>query len=76
MGRLASHAACVRAVMLRGGISALEPFWRDYKGIGDAVRTAGGMPAGAEVIPLGRQPNRVNNGSSQSCRHSPPSDHD
>jgi hypothetical protein len=47
---VASHAACVRAVMLHGGMPALERFWRDYKAIGDAVRAADGMPSGADVI--------------------------
>ncbi len=49
---VASHAACVRAVLLHGGMPALERFWTDYKGIGDAVRALGALPAGADVIEL------------------------
>lgn len=57
---VASHAACVRAVMLHGGMPALERFWRDYKAIGDAVRAVDGMPASADVIRIGRRTTRPN----------------
>jgi hypothetical protein len=52
---VASHAACVRAVMLHGGMSALERFWTDYKSIGEAVRDLEALPSGAEVIELRRR---------------------
>jgi hypothetical protein len=51
---VASHAACVRAVMLHGGMQALERFWAEYKPIADAVRDLGAIPKGAEVIDLPR----------------------
>jgi hypothetical protein len=49
---VASHAACVRAVLLHGGMPALERFWSDYKAIGDMVRRLGALPCGANVIDL------------------------
>lgn len=49
---VASHVACVRAVLHHGGMPALERFWRDYQAIGDSVRAAGAMPASADVIAL------------------------
>ncbi len=49
---VASHVACVRAVLRHGGMPALERFWADYKAIGMAVREAGAVPPGAQVIPL------------------------
>ena len=50
--RVASHAACVRAVMLHGGMQALEKFWADYKVIADTIRSLDAMPDSAEVIGL------------------------
>lgn len=73
---VASHAACVRAVMLHGGMPGLERFWRDYKLIGDAVRAAGGMPAGADVICIGRRPATQNRRSSEAGQKSLASDYD
>ena len=49
---IASHAACVRAVMLHGGTAALERFWTQYKAVADTVRELGAMPTGARVVPL------------------------
>jgi len=49
---VASHAACVRAVLLHGGMPALERFWTDYRLIGDTVRALGAVPSGAQVIDL------------------------
>lgn len=49
---VASHAACVRAVLLHGGMPALERFWKEYKSIGDAVRRLGALPSGAHVVDL------------------------
>lgn len=47
-----SHVACIRAVLRHGGMPALERFWVDYQAIGAAVRDAGAMPPGADVIQL------------------------
>lgn len=49
---IASHAACIQAVMTAGGLNALERFWHDYKAIGEAVRPAAMPSEGAEVIHL------------------------
>jgi hypothetical protein len=49
---VASHAACVRAVMRLGGMSALEKFWKDYKAIGDTLLAMESMPSTAEIIPM------------------------
>ena len=49
---VASHAACVHAVMLAGGMNALERFWKKYKVIGSAVREMNAVPSGARVIKL------------------------
>jgi hypothetical protein len=51
---VASHAACIHAVMLHGGMSALERFWSEYKHIADGVQALGAMPGRAEVVPLKR----------------------
>lgn len=49
---IASHAACIQAVMKAGGLNALERFWQDYKVIGEAARASSAYPERAEVIPL------------------------
>jgi hypothetical protein len=49
---VASHAACIHAVMLSGGINALERFWSQYKAIGDSVRQLGAVPSRTQVIAL------------------------
>lgn len=49
---VASHAACVRAVMISGGFSALRRFWVEYKAIGDGVSALGSVPAKADVVQL------------------------
>lgn len=49
---IASHSACVRAVISHGGMPALRRFWTDYKAIGDALATIGAIPGGAKVIEL------------------------
>jgi hypothetical protein len=49
---IASHAACIQAVMTAGGLNALERFWHDYKAIGEAVRPAAMPSERAEVIDL------------------------
>ncbi|WP_156895700.1 hypothetical protein [Massilia putida] len=49
---IASHAACIQAVMKAGGLNALERFWKEYKAIGETVRPAGMSSERAEVIPL------------------------
>lgn len=52
---VASHVACIRAVLRHGGMPALERFWADYKAVGEAVRAAGAVPARADVIPLAKR---------------------
>jgi sialic acid synthase SpsE len=49
---VASHAACVRAVMQHGGMRSLQAFWRDYSVIGDSLANLGALPEGAQVIPV------------------------
>lgn len=49
---IASHAACIQAVMTAGGLNALERFWHDYKAIGEAARPATMPSERAEVIHL------------------------
>lgn len=51
---IVSHAACIRAVMLNGGLQGVERFWVDYKHIGDKVRALGAVPEQAEVVRLPR----------------------
>jgi hypothetical protein len=46
---VASHAACVRAVRLHGGIPALVRFWESYKDVGTIVRQLGAVPEAADV---------------------------
>lgn len=49
---VASHAACVRAVMRHGGVQALQRFWKDYAELATELERLGALPAGAEVIPF------------------------
>lgn len=56
---IASHVACVRAVMRHGGMPALERFWHDYKAIGELVEKVGGVPEPARVINLSQTRKRA-----------------
>lgn len=56
---VASHAACVRAVIMHGGIQALERFWRDYKVIADTVHGLDAVPGGADIVELPLSEGRV-----------------
>jgi hypothetical protein len=47
---VASHAACVRAVRLHGGIPALVRFWESYKNVGAIVRELNAVPEAADVM--------------------------
>ena len=49
---VASHVACVRAVLKHGGMAALERFWIDYKGIADELRALKAIPQGGTVVEL------------------------
>lgn len=49
---VASHAACIRAVMIHGGMAGLERFWADYKAIADTVHSLEAMPPSADVVKL------------------------
>jgi hypothetical protein len=51
---IVSHAACIRAVMLHGGMQGVERFWGDYKHIGDKVKALGAASEQAEVVRLRR----------------------
>lgn len=51
-GLVASHAACVRAVMRCGGMQALQRFWEDYSEVSEELARVGALPAGAQVIQL------------------------
>ncbi len=50
---IASHAACVRAVMQHGGMQTLQVFWRDYKTIAQSLNSIQAIPPGAQVIQIG-----------------------
>lgn len=52
---VASHAACVRAVMKHGGIQSLQRFWREYEAISDGLRSLDAIPGGAEVKSINLQ---------------------
>lgn len=50
---VASHAACVRAVMRHGGIQALQRFWKEYAEVAKELERLGALPRGADVVPFG-----------------------
>lgn len=52
---VASHVACVRAVMKHGGVQALQRFWKDYRQIGEGLEDMQAVPQGAQVIALTRE---------------------
>jgi hypothetical protein len=47
-----SHAACIRAVMVAGGMVALERFWKEYREVGDKLREVSAYPDAADVVEL------------------------
>lgn len=49
---VASHAGCIQAVMVSGGMPALERFWKQYKNIGDTLKEVSAFPDAAEVVTL------------------------
>lgn len=49
---VASHAACVRAVMQHGGMQSLHRFWREYDEISATLLKLQALPAGAEIVPI------------------------
>ena len=49
---VASHLACVRAVLKHGGMAALERFLIDYKSIADDLRALKAIPPGGTVVEL------------------------
>lgn len=51
---VASHAACIQAVIAAGGMAALERFWKNYQAVGDQLRTVSAFPDRAELIVLNR----------------------
>ena len=62
---IASHAACIQAVMTAGGLNALERFWHDYKAIGEAVRPTVMPSERAEVIHLKTSKHRSSSKTSE-----------
>lgn len=51
---VASHVACVRAVMQHGGMQSLQRFWADYRDIAKTLAELDALPSGAEIIEIGR----------------------
>ena len=49
---VASHAACIQAVMAAGGMAALHRYWKEYKVIGESLRDLSAYPEAAEVVRL------------------------
>ncbi|MGA4005818.1 hypothetical protein ACI2VR_05415 [Ralstonia nicotianae] len=49
---VASHAACINAVMVAGGMAALQRFWKEYHEVGDKLRAVSAYPEAAEVVKL------------------------
>lgn len=47
-----SHVACIQAVMVAGGMAALERFWREYREVGDRLREVSAYPDAADVVEL------------------------
>jgi hypothetical protein len=52
----AAHAGLIRAVMLAGGMSALERFWADFKTVADTVHGLGAAPGTCQVVRLRERP--------------------
>jgi predicted nucleic acid-binding Zn-ribbon protein len=52
---VASHAACINAVMVSGGMAALQRFWKQYREVVEKLRTVSAYPDAAEVVKLGPQ---------------------
>jgi chemotaxis response regulator CheB len=52
----AAHAGLIRAVMLTGGMSALERFWADFKTVSDTVHGLGAVPVPGQVVRLRERP--------------------
>lgn len=50
---VAAHVGLIRAVQLAGGFRSLEKFWGDYSEVARALRSTGGVPAGATVVQIG-----------------------
>lgn len=49
---VASHAACVRAVMQHGGMQSLQKFWRDYSSIEETLNKLNSIPVGGRVVQI------------------------
>ena len=48
---VASHAACVRAVMQHGGMESLQRFWFEYRAITESLESAGALTADSPAAP-------------------------
>lgn len=51
---VASHAACVRAVMKHGGVQSLQQFWKDYRQLAEGLEHMQAVPPAAQVVALTR----------------------
>lgn len=52
---IASHAACVQAVMAVGGMNALQRYWKEYKAIGESLRAISAFPDSGDVVQLRKE---------------------
>lgn len=62
---VASHTACIQAVMQSGGMDALQRFWRDYKAVEHSLRAVSAFPDCAEAVNLRRV--QGNRGADTEC---------
>ena len=51
---VASHVACIRAVMRHGGMQSVLAFWKEYDELARTLNELGALPEGAKVIDLHR----------------------
>lgn len=49
---VASHAACIRAVMRHGGMRSMLSFWKEYDELAKELSMLGAIPVGANVIEM------------------------
>lgn len=61
-GLVASHAACIRAVMQHGGMRSLQRLWLDYRELPKTLAELGALPAGAQVVDIGAAHNDPDKG--------------
>lgn len=49
---VASHVACIRAVMRHGGMRSILAFWKEYDELARTLSELGALPEGAKVVDL------------------------